>query len=260
MKMNIRFLSLLRSKLMIIWLIVVLAIARKVSDAWEINLEEQITFKLSFCRSDTSKAFDYDLYPESIAPLDRSLIDRLRSMHIDSMKYLPKLHDQALMKLSASTLEASVPGSVHTDLMSQGIINDNPYYRYEELNMSWIPRLCWVYESAAFALPKHEDASASMMLAFDHIDAPAIISLNDITLGIAQNAHRSHVFQLQDQWLSAANRNVLKLQFPSSLAYAQAKAELYPYEVPATMNYNVWAEPTSRNFVRKAGSDFGWDW
>ena len=26
------------------------------------------------------------------------------------------------------------------------------------------------------------------------------------------------------------------------------------------MNYNVWAEPTHRSFLRKAGSDFGWDW
>jgi hypothetical protein len=30
--------------------------------------------------------------------------------------------------------------------------------------------------------------------------------------------------------------------------------------VPETVNYNVWAEPSRRSFVRKAGSDFGWDW
>ena len=30
--------------------------------------------------------------------------------------------------------------------------------------------------------------------------------------------------------------------------------------VPQTENYHVWAEPSSRNFIRKAGNDFGWDW
>lgn len=33
-----------------------------------------------------------------------------------------------------------------------------------------------------------------------------------------------------------------------------------PYFVPATQNFNTWAEPTHRSFIRKAGSDFGWDW
>jgi len=33
-----------------------------------------------------------------------------------------------------------------------------------------------------------------------------------------------------------------------------------PYTIPETKNYNVWAEPSQRNFMRKAGFDFGWDW
>lgn len=38
------------------------------------------------------------------------------------------------------------------------------------------------------------------------------------------------------------------------------QAAKYPYVVPETQNYNVWAEPSHRSFIRKAGSDFGWDW
>ena len=41
---------------------------------------------------------------------------------------------------------------------------------------------------------------------------------------------------------------------------AHERAKQYPYTVPATRFYNVWSEPTHRSFVRKAGSDFGWDW
>lgn len=43
-----------------------------------------------------------------------------------------------------------------------------------------------------------------------------------------------------------------------SLCWRQAAA--YPYDVPATRNFNVWAESSHRSFIRKAGSDFGWDW
>lgn len=45
---------------------------------------------------------------------------------------------------------------------------------------------------------------------------------------------------------------------PTDSLYEQAEA--YPYFVPETVNYNVWAEPSHRSFIRKAGSDFGWDW
>lgn len=38
------------------------------------------------------------------------------------------------------------------------------------------------------------------------------------------------------------------------------QSKWYPYPVPATQNFNTWAEPTHRSFIRKAGSDFGWDW
>ena len=41
---------------------------------------------------------------------------------------------------------------------------------------------------------------------------------------------------------------------------ARERAKQYPYAVPATRFYNVWSEPTHRSFVRKPGSDFGWDW
>ena len=41
---------------------------------------------------------------------------------------------------------------------------------------------------------------------------------------------------------------------------ARERANQYPYTVPATRFYTVWSEPTHRSFVRKAGSDFGWDW
>lgn len=47
---------------------------------------------------------------------------------------------------------------------------------------------------------------------------------------------------------------------PHATSAVLLQADKYPYIVPETQNYNVWAEPSHRSFIRKAGSDFGWDW
>lgn len=203
-----------------------------IAESWSFNLEEIASFSLSLCDADPLELKDI------LSPSERDFVSS---------------------NVQGRSIAASIPGSVHLDLISSGIIaSRDPYDRFQELNMSWIPRLCWIYESEPFLLP-FSPGHGAITIAFDAIDAPAIVSFNGVTLGIAQNVHRKHIFRLDDRWINS-NRNVLKVQFPSSLSYAKAKAELYPYEVPATMNYHVWAEPTNRNFVRKAGSDFGWDW
>ena len=63
-----------------------------------------------------------------------------------------------------------------------------------------------------------------------------------------------------DPSLIKKDANTLVLEFPNLLMTARELAVQYPYTVPATRFYNVWSEPTHRSFVRKAGSDFGWDW
>lgn len=208
-----------------------------VSENWRFNLEEIVSFSLSLCDADWKQRMPFDV-----------------SSHPSTTMGKYDGRD------GFAAIDASIPGSVHLDLMSNGIITSDPYYRFEELNMSWIPRLCWMYESMPFSFPVEAvPFRQDVTITFDAIDAPAVVLFNGITLGIAQNVHRKHLFRLDDRWIHS-DRNVLTIQFPSSLHYAKAKADLYPYEVPATINYNVWAEPTSRNFVRKAGSDFGWDW
>jgi beta-mannosidase len=57
--------------------------------------------------------------------------------------------------------------------------------------------------------------------------------------------------------LLQAGPNELEVSFQSALAYALKQSHAYPYVVPETENYNVWAEPSNRAFVRKAGFDFG---
>ncbi|RYY80678.1 hypothetical protein EON63_16665, partial [archaeon] len=138
------------------------------------------------------------------------------------------------------------------------MISRNPYYRYQEVDLSWVPQTCWVYESQTFSVPA-EQLNCPLHLRLKHVDSVATIALNGVILGQAENSHASHDFVVPTGTL-ASTTNTLTLTFSPVLTHVQQASAAYPYPVPHTINYNVWAEPSHRNFVRKAGSDFGWDW
>jgi len=157
----------------------------------------------------------------------------------------------------------SVPGEVHTDLMEAGVIKQDPYFRYEEENLSWITDTCWSY-SVAFSsklLTLQKSRGQELKVRFDKIDTVASLYWNGANIGTSQNAFRSFVFSLPLEFQDSTKESyVLRIDLESARQFAKKQAAAYPYTVPATQNYNVWAEPSSRNFVRKAGSDMGWDW
>lgn len=152
-----------------------------------------------------------------------------------------------------------VPGSVHTDLIQANAIPNDPYYRYLEKNLSWIVEQCWEYSTdQEFTLSQYQ-AGCDLHLRLKGVDAVSTIYLNDNIIGHTHNAHREHDVIIPASLITGGGLK-LKIRLQSALQYAKQQASEYPYVVPATENYNVWAEPTSRNFLRKAGSDFGWDW
>lgn len=122
--------------------------------------------------------------------------------------------------------------------------------------MSWITNKCWEYQLDSFAVDVDE---TNYFLLLKGIDTIATVYLNGKYIGSTRNALRSHLLPVESGHLSKSG-NTVRVVIDSALRYAKAQAAVYPYEVPATQNYNVWAEVTHRSFVRKAGSDFGWDW
>ena len=165
-------------------------------------------------------------------------------------------------------IPASVPGYINTDLMSAGIISSNPYYRYNELELSWVTKQCWIYSSI---LPddlvqqaisqSSSDSDCFLILSLENVDVTATIHMNNIliTKKMLQNSFRPHSLLIPTAHL-VDSKNILTITMHSTLNVALEQARKYPYDVPATENYNVWAEPSHRNFVRKTGSDMGWDW
>jgi beta-mannosidase len=142
--------------------------------------------------------------------------------------------------------------------MSANVIKEDPYFRFNELEQSWVSKeKCWKYEANIYL--DNRNINEKVFLQIEGLDTIGSIFINDKSVGTSSNAFQTYVFDVTDALLDS-NRNKVLIEISSPIDYALTTAANYPYSVPATVNYNVWAEPSSRNFIRKAGNDFGWDW
>lgn len=93
-------------------------------------------------------------------------------------------------------------------------------------------------------------------LVCDGIDTAATVTLNGVNLGSVNNMFRSWRFDVSGH-LEAGAENTLVISVESPISYAKRYKDWYPYDVPL-------GDPVQnlpyRNFIRKAQSDFGWDW
>ena len=81
---------------------------------------------------------------------------------------------------------AQVPGTVHTDLLTAGLIVD-PYVDLGEAELAWMHRVDWRYERAASTIePAAADERVDLVL--EGLDTVATITLGGVEVG----AHREH--------------------------------------------------------------------
>ena len=80
-------------------------------------------------------------------------------------------------KGSKKWYNATVPGSIHTDLMNNGIIED-PYYRLNESKVQWVDKEDWVYQNT-FNISKKEYQKQHHEIQFEGLDTYATVYLND---------------------------------------------------------------------------------
>ncbi|KAG2787985.1 Beta-mannosidase [Phytophthora cactorum] len=151
---------------------------------------------------------------------------------------------------------ASVPGTSHIHLMEAGVIGD-PYYRFNERENQWVAQETWTYETHV-TLPSDDINSKKTSLVFETLDGVALVTVNGKQVAITANSFVPYRIDAAAVLLPGVNQ--IQVEFQPVLQYTREQADTYPYFVPATENFNTWTEPTRRSFVRKAGSDFGWDW
>lgn len=141
-------------------------------------------------------------------------------------------------------LKAEVPGSIHLDLLNEGVI-DNPFSRANEDSVQWIAEQDWEYQTS-FSLSPEFLKNEAIEIVFEGLDTYAEVYLNATLILKADNMFRTWKADLTN---ILQQENQLKVYFHSPLKKNQEAAEKYNYKLPE-----------QRAFTRKAPYQFGWDW
>lgn len=143
--------------------------------------------------------------------------------------------------------KATVPGTVHTDLLANKLIPD-PFYRDNESKLQWIDKADWEYRTA-FNVDAAVFAKKNIELVFDGLDTYAAVFLNGKLVLQADNMFRGWTVDVKA--LLKRQNNILLIKFTS----AQNKVDsIAKARLPLVLPDN------NRVYVRKAQFQFGWDW
>ncbi len=164
-------------------------------------------------------------------------------------KAISSKHKESLPLIDVSQwMPATVPGTVHTDLLGAGKIPD-PFYRMNEFEVQWVDAERWLYRKE-FTVGKEILANDEVHLVAEGLDTYAHILLNGRAVGETANMFVEHRFKVKR--LLKAGKNVLEVIFESPTIRAKQLEERYGA-------LQVSHEP-HRAYVRKAQYSFGWDW
>ncbi len=149
-------------------------------------------------------------------------------------------------------MSATVPGTVHTDLLGAGKIPD-PYYRMNELDVQWVDSERWIYRRE-FTIGNEILTCDAVQLVAEGLDTYARVKLNGKDVGETSNMFVENRFDVR-QMLKAGN-NVLEIIFDSPTIRITKLEEQYGALQVSHVPYGVYA----RVYARKAQYSFGWDW
>ena len=157
-------------------------------------------------------------------------------------------------------MPATVPGSVHTDLISDGIIED-PFYRLNEKDIQWIDKKDWEYKTS-FTVSKVLFKKEKIELNFKGLDTYATIYLNDSLLLKTDNMFVG--WQVDCKKFLNLGENQLKIVFDSPVKVGLKMREELGYQLPNAVNDQSENGGLGKKqvavFSRKPGYHFGWDW
>ena len=129
---------------------------------------------------------------------------------------LTAVGNSALSAIRSAIIPATVPGSVHTDLLSAGLIPD-PYLDDDERLLAWIGLTDWRY---TLTFPWDQSRAERTEIVFEGLDTVAEIELNGHSVASARNMNRSYRFDVSA--LLKSGLNELAVLFRSPLRYADA--------------------------------------
>lgn len=144
-------------------------------------------------------------------------------------------------------LPATVPGTIHTDLMANGKIPD-PYLSTNEAKVQWVETKTWEYKSS-FDCSKEIWKQKKKSIWFEGLDTYADVYLNDTLLFTSDNMF--HPYEKDVSRILKKKQNRLRIVFhPASELIDKNKSKSDFKDLPGG----------DRVFIRKAQYQFGWDW
>jgi len=151
-------------------------------------------------------------------------------------------------------VSATVPGTVHTDLMDNGLI-DNPYRSTNEPKLQWIEYEDWEYKTV-FTPSKELLANKVQELVFKGLDTYADVYLNEELILQADNMFLEWRVPVTGKLVDGPN--TLRVKFYSAYNTGLELAKEWPVRLPADNDKGV--EYKTSVFTRKAPYHYGWDW
>ncbi len=157
-------------------------------------------------------------------------------------------------------LSAEVPGTVHTDLMNNSIIED-PFYRLNEKEVQWVDKEDWEYRTS-FTLDEAFANMERLEILFEGLDTYCDVSLNGEQIFSSNNMFREWLVDVKDY--AKQGENELIIYFHSPTRIGLEKYDALDYIIPVSdndqsQNGGLGDKQVSVH-VRKAGYHFGWDW
>ena len=156
-------------------------------------------------------------------------------------------------------LPAQVPGTVHTDLLANGVIED-PYYRANERDQQWIDKKDWIYRTT-FEVEENWLRRDCIDLQFNGLDTYADVYLNDSLLFRADNFFVDWRKSVKERLRPGTNE--LRIYFHSPTNVGLEKLYAHGYGLPAVNDQSEnggMGDNKVSVFTRKPGYHYGWDW
>ncbi|MDO5519663.1 MAG: glycoside hydrolase family 2 protein [bacterium] len=146
-------------------------------------------------------------------------------------------------------IEATVPGTVYSTLVEQGIMPD-PYYRINELKATKLMDNEFEYRKH-FQVNKAMLSGDELLLHFDGIDTLADIYVNETYLGFVSNMHREWEYDVSK--IVKIGENEIRVHIYSPTKYIKEENEKC---------YTGGSLECMEGYphLRKAHCMFGWDW
>ena len=143
-------------------------------------------------------------------------------------------------------LPATVPGTVHTDLLNNKLIDD-PFYGDNEKKLQWIDTCNWEYRTF-FDCSSELFSCKHIEIQFDGLDTYAKVYLNDNLILVADNMFRT--WRIDSKKFLKKKDNHLLIRFEPASEKGKKLALNLPYTLPGD----------EKVFTRKAAYHYGWDW